>query len=271
MMMNAFVWMFKEKDFKKHFMLLIKWLLILSVIPIALTMLYFLYPFEDFLIKTGLLILIALFCLFPSLLPMGYFWELTENIIDRTYEIQSNEIYDGKIKKVYKIKLPEFSVKKFVWRGFASIVANIIMFALYASLLFLYIKNTAEYEFPMEFCIFTWGLLALLVPALLWNYARQNSIFAVLNIPKAIYIIGNYFFRYLGTLILLFIVCIINVFLDGFVVQCVSPFITGVFGLQNVLIFMGLLIYVLFTILKNFYLIYVTSYILANIVPESEN
>ena len=269
--MNAFIWMFKEKDFKNHFIALIKWIFILSIIPIVLTAFFFLYPSEDFLVKTSFIVLIPLFCLFPCLLPMGYFWELTENMIDRTYEIQSSSVFDGKIKKVYKIKLPEFRVGKFIWRGFASIIANIIMFALYVFLIFLHMKNTVDYQLPLEIYIPAWILLASLIPALLWNYAKQNSIFAMLNFPKAIYIISNYFFRYIGTLLLLLLLCGVNAFLDNFVVQGIIPFIKGNFDFQDLSIIVGLLIYSVFLFLKDLYLIFVISYVLANIVPESEN
>ena len=50
------------------------------------------------------------------------------------------------------------------------------------------------------------------MPALLWNYAKQNSVFAVWNVPKAVYIIENYFFRYIWNTILFVLFYLLNFF-----------------------------------------------------------
>ena len=172
--------------------------------------------------------------LIPNLLPIGYFWELTEKIINRESDIQANSVYNGKIKKTYKFELPEFGIAKFIWHGFASIIANTIMVIPYMLLLFLGIKNNSFCTFP-QILVISLILFAILIPALLWNYAKQNSVFAVLNIPKAVNIIGNHLFRYLKTIILLFIIYLINVFLDEVVIKMVLPYITGTFDFKDII------------------------------------
>ena len=269
--MNAFIWMFKEKDFKKHFVLLAQWILIGSILLLATAALFSIFSLDDLFSKTSFLVIMGVLISLPCLLPLGYFWELTENIIDRTYDIQSNSVYNGKIKKIYKIKLPIFDVPKFVWRGFASLVACAILFGLYGYLIYLYCKNASSYQYPEQMYIFFWILMATLLPALLWNYAKQNSILAVLNFPKAVYLIGNYFSRYIVVLIALFVIFVVNVFLDKFLVEFIQKFIQSGIGVENLILLPIFLIYLVLSILKDIYLIYVLSYILANIVPETEN
>ena len=172
--MESFVWMFKKEGFKKHFAYLF-----------IMTVLFFMVSFGLIVQKSFILSLIGILIIFLSLfLLLGYMWELTGNVIDRTFDINANQIYDGKIKKVYNIELPELDIKKFIWRGFASVVANIILFIPYVLLIYIGMTNgtVTGFEPPLIILIV---LFILLLPAILWNYAKENSIFSVLNIFKA--------------------------------------------------------------------------------------
>lgn len=267
--MEIFLWMFKEKTFKNHYFKLLFCTLGLNILAIILAVLLYIFAFDKFILELFFYITLFFLFLIPNLLPTGYFWELTEKIIDRESDIQANSIYGGRIKKTYKFELPEFNIAKFIWRGFASIVANIIMVIPYILLLFLGIKNDSFYTFP-QILIISMILFALLVPALLWNYAKQDSVFAVLNIPKAVNIIGNYPFRYLKTIILLFIIYFINAFLDEVVIKMILPYIRGTFDFKDILIILGVIIYSIFVIIKSFYLIFVNAYLLGTLAPECE-
>lgn len=267
--MEAFLWMFKEKDFKKYYFKLLFSTLGLNFLAIVLTVLLYTFALDKFIMEIFFYIIIFFLLLTPILLPTGYFWELTEKIIDRETDVQANSVYNGKIKKTWKFELPEFSITRFIWRGFASIVANIIMIVPYLLLLFIGIKNNSFCTFP-QILIISLILFALLVPALLWNYAKQNSVFAVLNIPKAVNIMGNYPFRYLKTIILLFIIYLINVFLDEVIIKMILPYITGIFDFKDILIILGIIIYSIFIIIKSFYLIFINAYLLGTLTPENE-
>ena len=100
--MEAFLWMFKEKDFKKHYFKLLFSTLSLILLATILTILLCIFAFGNFLIEFLLYIIIFFLFLIPTLLPTGYFWELTEKIIDRETDVQANSVYNGKIKKTWK-------------------------------------------------------------------------------------------------------------------------------------------------------------------------
>jgi hypothetical protein len=59
--------------------------------------------------------------------------------------------------------------------------------------------------------VILFGLVGLLIPALLWNYAKQDSIFAVWNFSKAVHIMGTYFGKYLWNTILFIVLRLTHV------------------------------------------------------------
>ena len=134
-MFEPFIWMFKAENFNKRVLQLFLSMLLLIIIALVL---YAVSAFliNDFYIKYTLLILAAIFYISSSLVVQGYFWELTSSIISRDVDIIANNIYSGKIKSVFVISLPEFKPAKFIWRGFASIIASIMMVLPYALLVF---------------------------------------------------------------------------------------------------------------------------------------
>ena len=150
---------------------------------------------------------IRIFYISSSLVVQGYFWELTSSIISRDVDIVANNIYSGKIKSVFVISLPDFKPAKFIWRGFASIVASIMMVLPYALLVFS-TAFTGVFTLPMleignfhSIYAICYNLLYVFffafLPAMLWNYAKENSVFAVWNIRKAVYLLGTYPGKYI--------------------------------------------------------------------------
>lgn len=268
--MEAFIWMFKHKDFKKHYLFLILVTTILFLSADGILFITSLIKPSNAILEIVFLCLILLTYILPILFPLGYFWELTNNIIEREVDIVANQIYDKKIKLVYKIDLPKLNIFKILWRGFASIIANIILITPYAGLIYITITNN-DILYKNYLIINLTVLFLILLPALMWNYAKQNSIFAVLNISKAIYLAGNYTFRYLIATLLFVITYSVNILIDVFVIQLLRPNLNELFSIQNIFVLAGLCCYFIISILKNFYLIFVTAYILGTIVSENES
>lgn len=273
--MEALYWMFKQVEFKKHS----KYLFAVYLIFIAVSIVLFFIGelFKDNVIVQLLLysaLMIAFVC--PIFCLLGYFWELTGNIIDRDVDILSSQVYDHKIKEINKIELPEIKTGKFIWRGIASIVANLmllfpimLLFSLSSinEILEFYSVNT-NYSL-LVFLIF-FVSIGFFIPALLWNYARRNSVFAVWNIHKAIYIMGNYLGRYLKNTFLFLLLTLANFF--------VTSFLTSILGLANVDIVQThdfLTIFKVGTLMlinyaTSIYWLYVNAYLLGTIAPPCE-
>ena len=268
--MESLIWMFRKKDFIKHFGYLIILSIVLTILSIvgiiALSMSSCSLTCNKLIFQSLLVILAIL----PSLLSLGYFWELTENIIDRQIDISANNIYDGKVKKCYNIEFPELKLGKFLWRGFASIIANIIMVIPYLSLIFISIYSGNSCHVPMQIYVISLIIYVLLIPGLLWNYAKQNSVVAVLNISKAVYLMGNYTFRYFCAILFYILICVVNAFFDKYLVNLIMPHVQDFQGWQNIAILIFLLGYMFFVILKSFYMLFVYSYILGTLVPPEE-
>lgn len=155
-----------------------------------------------------------------ALMIQGYFWELTAKIISRDIDIEASSIYSGKVKNVFIIDLPDFRPFSFVWRGFASVIASILMFVPFA-LLFLSSQYTQLFFLPNDNAEFyqkiyaisynvIYFLLFALIPAMLWNYAKQNSIVAVWDIRKAIYLLETYPIKYIINTILFILFYLLN-------------------------------------------------------------
>lgn len=287
-MLEAFVWMFKTKDFKQHYLKLFITAVILLVIGLAID--FACINYASSCDKTKLVPMVAsivlgcVLVLLPIYLIQGYFWEMVSNIIDRTDGFSASSVYDGKVKRLFQAELPEWNIPKFVWRGFASIVATIILYVPWTILFLLpFILNTGaimDATNPME--LFTGitsiglplillGILSIfIVPGLLWNYASQNSVFSMLNIFKAIYLFGNYTMRYFVNGIKFFIFYIADMLLSKCLVL-----ILGIQSIKtnadfNVLSITLLVIFGIIMTLKYLYKIYVYAYLLGTLTPSTE-
>ena len=227
-MFEPFIWMFKTKDFFKRYLQLI--IVTLSFIIFAvLSFLIGAYVPLPNQVKAGFFILAGILPVLLTLLIQGYFWELTAKIISRDVDIAASNIYSGKVKSIFIIELPEFQPFKYMWRGFASVIASILMFvpfillvisSTYTQIFFLPYDNIEFYHrlYAISYNIIYFLFFAL-IPAMLWNYAKQNSIVAVWNLNKAIYLLETYPFRYIWNTILFILFYILNYYLlAGFAV-----------------------------------------------------
>lgn len=287
---EMFTWMLKKEDFKNHifklFNILFIFFILLMLIALCLNLLRNTASPQ---LLIGLKFTFAVIMLLPFLFITGYFWSLTENIINRDVDITANSIYNNKLKQKFIINFPEWNIIKFLWRGLASIIATIIMYIPYILILGnsnSQLANTAAFWGwdSAQTTIITNSLFiisCILVPGLLWNYARQDSIVATLNIPKAFYLITTYPFRYLTHSLFLvfiyllyakimdFLTTIINFSkypdyrIDEYVIYVMSYSATDIF-FKIVLLLFGCYIISLF-------FLYVYAYILGTLTPSNEN
>lgn len=280
-MFEAFIWLFYKDDFKNHFFRLFS-LIFIFWIPlfIVASIIYLnrsLFD-EQILFYIGIIFTIGL--ILPFFAITGYFWELTESIINRETDIVANNIYNNKILTKNIIDLPAWNLRKFIWRGFASIVATIIMYIPYI-LLFTALKI----RIPMIAAYWGWSseqtmiitsvlviFSCLLIPGLLWNYARRDSVVAVLNIPKAFDLMCNHTIRYILHSVLLVIVYFISSFLTSYL-----SVILGISGNLDMLAdgyfiaAVKLIILLLSCHLINIYFIFIYAHILGTLFPTYEN
>lgn len=283
-MIEPLIWMFKTEKFKNHFL----YFIIISIVCWGIS--FGLITFSQspelpyYLIVNRILIILGIILMIlPFLCLSGYFWCLTENVIDRHQEAKVNSVYNGKAKFKEIITLPQLDFRRFVWRGIAGIVATIIMelpiilffclssFSL-ANIVAFWSINPLVAEIIVILAIF---LIMSIIPALLWNYARRDSIVATLNLPKAIYIIGTYTGKYIANTFLYILYSLAY----GFILY----FILGSFGLAipqagnfgqisdfNILTNQIYVIYFIVNYLMGIYFIYVYAYLLGTIAPPSE-
>ncbi len=280
-MIKPLTWMFKVENFKEHYWKLFRnyiFYVVLSFILMFLSVGFKNYQTLSFCFLAASIIIFVL----PFLLCQGYFWELTDEAINRDYDITASEVYDGTIKKIFKISLPKWNTKKFIWRGVASIVATIILYVpLVALMIFgIFLGTLPMYEMyaiPI-FSLFAFEvtplmmlcLLAYLItPALLWNYAKRNSIISVLNIRAAIYLIGNYFGKYCLNSIGLIVLYAVD-----YLVMCLLIklfFGNGILAAQDNLFGLVLFgIFFLIWVLKYLYTIFVCAYLLGTIADTGD-
>ena len=276
-MFNPFFWMFKQEKIKRHFIYLFSIYFIfiaLAVFLVVLSKIFFTESVLQFFIWALALVLFV--C--PFLCFQGYFWNLTENIINRDVDVSSSTIFNGKIKEIYKIELPEIRTGKFIWRGIASIVASILLFYPFIVLFTITFFTTGNYETFYNFdsastlmlYLFLFAFLGLFIPALLWNYAKKDSIFAVWNLPKAIHIIGSYFGKYIWNTVLFLIFVFAN--------HCITLFLIQMLGLNSFELIINFepvtiiksLIFLIIQYLLGIYWIFVNAYLLGTIAPPSE-
>ena len=196
-MFKAFCWMFADETVKK---MVLKNCAIMSgvaLVPIIILFLAAIISFNSpFALMFGsALFILAVICLFiPPLLVNGYFWETTSNIIDRKTEIVSASTYDGNVKHVEKITLTNINIPKYLWRGFAASVAMLILelpvILIALSLIIFDVKQLWPGLLAVQIGIW------ILAPGLCWNYAKNNSIFSILNVYTAGHLIEEKFGRY---------------------------------------------------------------------------
>lgn len=283
-MFEPFIWMFKTKNFlDRYIQLFVSVIVVLllavlsyvigSVIPSTVSASKFFY------------ILSALLPLLLALMIQGYFWELTAKIISRDVDIEASNIYSGKIKNIFIIELPEFKPFSFVWRGFASVIASILMLvpfillvisSFYTQIFFLPYDNIEIYHkmYAISYNV-VYFLFFALVPAMLWNYAKQNSIVAVWDIRKAIYLLETYPFRYIINTVLFILFYLLNYYLlAGFaLVNGVQAFILKA---QYLSIFssaatsIGIILFISVIYIIYLYSLHVYAYLLGTIASYTE-
>lgn len=269
-MFEAFYWIFKTEGVKQQIFYLLGRTGILIALYLIIIALSFLNPI--LLIVNPILLFI--FGLLICFLWSGYYWELTEQIIGRDFDVVASTVYDGRIKNKYNIELPELSFKKFIWRGFASFIATLILIVPYVLLIaagIYSIKIGSENALlgnirsylPIVAAI---ALSIFLFPALMWNYAVRNSIIAVLNIRKAIFIIGNYTGKYLWNVFLMFA---LNILINGIFLIAENSFLAiGYFNTNLAKVF--LIFVVLVHFITVIYQMFVNAYLLGTITPPAE-
>ena len=267
-MINLFTWMFAHENFKIHVkkFLIFGFLFYTAGGVLAGTASAMPKDLVTFIVMiAGLLLLAA-----PSFALQGYYWCLTENVIDRRTEVLADSVYNGKVGTKESFELPEFDIKKFIWRGIASSVAIFILIIPVVSLLVLcFIGGNSAGEFwninPLQvngIYILLFIMIALFFPALLWNYAKRDSVLAVLNIRKAVYIIGNYPFRYLRNVILIFVLMLIV----NTPISLITFAIKSLFGTGTVYLILSNIFY----FLAGIYMLFVFAYLHGTITPPGE-
>lgn len=274
-MFEAFVWMFKKENFKKHFILLATLSPILYVAGFVVAVLAFLggeYAQTETLIMFGVAIL---FWLSGSCLPSGYFYDMTEKIIDRETRYTASNIYDGKAPKSYFVfDLPEFNLFKHIWRGIASIIATSLMILPYVLLMIISIftgalTGTLCQVNPLIY-VGAYFFYCFFFPALLWNYARRNSVFAVLNIFKAINIIGNYTFAYIWRVVVFILIFVFNYIIDRFLGAMAGLSSTPTADDISIVRIITMLLVFGVIWVKNLYFWFVYAYLLGTLAPSDE-
>lgn len=281
------VWMFKTKDFKKHF----KYLIFITFICWILSIIVLQFNFDAiqlFSFELNLLfqLISAILFIVPLLMTAGYFWCLTDNAINRKIITRSGSIYTGSIELGNQITLPDFMPKHFIWRGFASIIATIIM---YIPLTTIYLAATNDvnnvisfwnisYEYTNVVFVVITIFFSIFVPALLWNYARRDSVLAMLNLPKAIYIIESYPAKYFKNMILFLIFSLLHFYIIKLMLSILSVDTFLVFGngipiVQTSILetsFVNLVVFLFFGYITELYFVFINSYLLGTIAPPSE-
>lgn len=286
---EPFIWMFSVKNFKHHFVYLLLMAAICWGIVYALFMINGSNFFATPNLYLNIAIVIAEIALFlaPILCLTGYYWCLTDNIIGRDLEAKLDSVYNGRspdLKNV--ISLPEWDVPRFIWRGIASIFATFIMYIPFTLLMMLIVFNLSLYASfynldPMRVIVavgIVMLLVSLMIPGLLWNYARRDSVVAVLNLPKAIYLMESYPLKYFLNTFLIVVFSIARSFIMRAIVVALGfgALLTtakapcnymqildsGLLAMYGILIVIGYII--------DSYWVFVNSYLLGTIAPPSE-
>lgn len=190
----------------------------------------------------------------------GYLYELIDCIIQRKREIIAPSIYNKKVKSIFIITPPDIKILKLIWRGVASIIASILLYAPYALLLSTKM-HLDVFDLPMqhikiwESCYFVFYKFLFVayffyVPAFLWNYANSNSVLGVLDIRRTSYVITNNFPRYIFNAVLFALFYLANDDLTMFIINSFASntvIFNLLFSLQYVY-FINVIAYLLGTI-----------------------
>ena len=280
-MIKPLIWMFKVENFKEHYLKLL--FNYIKYIIIAFLLMCLCVGFKSYMVLSFVFLCASIICFFiPFFLSQGYFWELTDEAINRDYDLTASNVYDGRLTKIFKIRLPEWNSKKFIWRGVASIVATIILYVPIVAM-FLYMVASGNmqsgglysipifsiYSFDVTPIILWCFLVYFIVPAFLWNYAKRNSVISVLNLRAAIYLIGNYPATYFMNALCFIIYAAIDFFIMSGLVKVF--FDNGVLASGDNLF--GLLLFaILFLIwvVKYLYTIFVCAYLLGTIADTGD-
>ena len=287
-LIEPFIWMFKADRFKYHYL----FLALTAVICWLLTYLIYLvsggfFNSGNFILDIVIIILELALFLAPTLCLTGYFWCLTDNVIGRNLEARYSNVYDGVADIVDVIKLPDWDLFRFIWRGIASIFASFIMYIPFSLFLILVIFNLSILAVlwdldPFQVTIATGIFLllfVLLIPGLLWNYARRDSVVAVLNIPQAIYLMESYPLKYFFNSFLIVLFSIARslairavIFALGFGSVLTTTYTSAaqIESLMSSDIFMIYVIILLVSYVIDAYWIFVNAYLLGTIAPPSE-
>ena len=270
-MIEPFLWMFKTENFSKHvFYLCLTYIkfFVLAAIAFILGVVFFTsMP----LVSVIYYVIGGFFLICPLLCVQGYFWALTENIISRDWDINASSIYNGKVKDVFKVKLPEIKTAQFIWRGVASIVATAMMFIPFVLLLTSGTLLTTLTSLPLPTVIVMYIFLCSFIPALLWNYASRDSVFAVWNIRKAIYLMGTYTGKYCLNVLLFLIFYLLD-----YALLALLAIILGVNDTSSILAMdpftiVKVALFYIISYVQYIYCIYVYAYLLGTIAPPHES
>lgn len=270
-MFQPFVWMFKAEGYGKSVLQLFGVLISLTLLS---ALLFFSINFVHFSYYAPFVMVILSILAFLSiaLIFQGYFWEVTNCVINREVSLEANNIYSGKIKKNYIVTLPEFKIFKLWWRGVASSFASVLLVLPYLLLvyttLFTGLFCSPLFNGHAMFWVYIASYTALLIfyfvsmPAVFWNYAAKNSVTAVWELRRIIYLMESYPGKYILNSVLFAIVYLLNAAL----IYGVKLFLISI-GLDDIYV---VLIQTFIGYIISFYLLYVYAYLLGTIVPPEE-
>ena len=118
-MIKPLIWMFKIENFREHYWKLFRNYFFFVLVALGLMLLS--VGFHDYQALSGiLLVLSCIVFIIPFLMCQGYFWELTDEIISRDYDITASEVYNGRISQIFKIGLPRWNTIRWDEPGFSS-------------------------------------------------------------------------------------------------------------------------------------------------------
>lgn len=268
-MFRAFYWMFLNEDMKKSFLQNNSKLLIFCGLSFAF------YSFAVLISNLNISLISKLFInfiaiilfLFPYLVMYGYFWDLTESIIYRKEEIESSNVYNGKIRKYALVEIPDINILKFTWRGIASIVAILILI-LAVGLMWIGLFMTQDPHLMLLAVILSL-IVYLFSLGLFWNYAKRNSVFSTLNIFAGIHLLGVYPLRYIWNGFLWIVYCALNSSIGALLYK-----ILGLGMLQSAVIdpvlYLRLGLYGILLLCWYLYMLYVGAYIIGTLAPTDD-
>ena len=108
----------------------------------------------------------------------------------------------------------------------------------------------------------------MFIPALLWNYAARDSVFAVWNIRKAVHIMGNYTGKYIWNTLLYVLFYVVTSVLLSLIATALG--IRDIANQMSMLNIIKLLVYLTISYLQYLYSLYVYAYLLGTIAPPAE-